>query len=221
VFSNQGILKPLLGYMLINSFLYMLYYIVATAFGAYVAGVPALAAAVSGSLTGLYGVGALLGALAMDRLAVHQEKATAHLAEPARGEAQRALYNASAVRSLKWAALALLGTWAFVSQTTLFTMAWPFFLVSPVLVAIGFTAQRALIHLDTIMKDRIPQDDKSLAGSILGAIRSLTYASHVLGFLLWGGLFAAFGSGAFVWFAGFYTLAAGAYLLLARSMSRK
>ncbi|MBI2362720.1 MAG: hypothetical protein HYV15_04990, partial [Elusimicrobia bacterium] len=195
VFSNAGILKPLAGYMLINSFLYMLYYIVATAFGAYVAGGPTQAAAVSGSLTGLYGVGALLGALAMDRLATRLDKATGALPEPARTETQRALYRASAARSLRWAAAAVLGAWLFASQTSLFTFGWPFFLVSLPLVAIGFTAQRALIHLDTIMKDSIPQADERLSGSILGAIRSLTYLSHVVGFLLWGGLFAALGTG--------------------------
>lgn len=219
VFANAGIVKPLAGYMLINSFLYMLYYIVATAFGAYVAGEPAQAAAVSGSLTGLYGLGALLGALAMDRLATRLDKNTAHLAEPKRTQAQRGLYLASAVRALKWAALASLGAWAFASQTSLFTFGWPFFLVSPALVAIGFTAQRALIHLDTIMKDNIPQADESLAGSILGAIRSMTYLSYVVGFLLWGGLFAALGTGAFYAFGAFYTVAAAAYLWLARSMS--
>ncbi|TPW19977.1 MAG: cysteine synthase A, partial [Elusimicrobia bacterium] len=205
VFSNNGILKPMAGYMLINSFLYMLYYIVATAFGAYVAGVPEQAAAVSGSLTGLYGVGALLGALAMDRLATKLEKDTAHLPEGERTGAQRKLYLASAIRSLKWAALAVLGAWAFASQTSLFTFGWPFFIVSPALIAIGFTAQRALIHLDTIMKDNIPSADESLSGSILGAIRSMTYLSLVFGFLLWGGFFALLGTGAFYAFGAFYT----------------
>jgi hypothetical protein len=156
----------------------------------------------------------------MDRLATKLDKDTAHLAEPRRTEAQRGLYLASAARSLKWAALAVLGSWFFASQVSLFTLGWPFFLVSPALVAIGFTAQRALIHLDTIMKDNIPSADESLSGSILGAIRSMTYLSHVFGFLLWGGLFALLGTGAFYAFGAFYTAAAVAYLWLARSMSR-
>lgn len=220
VFSNGGILKPLAGYIAINSFFYMLYYTVATAFGAYVAGVPEQAAAVAGSLTGLYGVGALLGALTIDRLSLKLEKTTAALPEAERLPAQRRLYRQSASRSLVWTAAATLGAWLFASQTALFTFGWPFFLVSLPLAAIGFAAQRSLIHLDTIMKDNIPSGTESKAGSILGAVRSLTYVSLVFGFLLWGGMFAWLGTSAFYAFAGFYTAAAAAYLWLARDMKR-
>ena len=145
---------------------------------------------------------------------------TSHLPASERTEAQRKLYLASAIRSLKWAALAILGAWAFASQTSLFTFGWPFFFVSPALIAIGFTAQRALIHLDTIMKDNIPSADESLSGSILGAIRSMTYLSLVFGFIAWGGLFALLGTGAFYAFGAFYTAAAAAYIWLARSMAK-
>lgn len=216
VFKNPGIAKPLMGYILLSSFLYMMYYIIATAFGAYVAGDPKHAAAVAGSLTGLYGVGALFGALAMDRLSRRIDKKTALLPEEQRDDAGRKLYAKSAAKSLVWAAAAMLGSWAFISQTALFTFVWPIFPISPVLLFIGFTSQMAIIHLDTIMKDRIPKEDKALAGSILGAIRTLTYLSFVVGFLLWGGLFAGFGTGAFWMFAAFYTAVALVYLKLAR-----
>lgn len=216
VFKNPGISKPLLGYILLSSFLYMMYYIIATAFGAYVAGDPKQAAAVAGSLTGLYGVGALFGALAMDRLSRFIDKKTALLPEAQRDDAGRKLYANSAAKSLIWTAAAMLGSWAFVSQTALFTFVWPIFPISPLLLLIGFTSQMAIIHLDTIMKDRIPKEDKALAGSILGAIRTLTYLSFVAGFLLWGGLFAGFGTATFWLFAAFYTAVALIYLNLAR-----
>lgn len=216
VFKNPGIAKPLLGYILLSSFLYMMYYIIATAFGAYVAGDPKHAAAVAGSLTGLYGVGALFGALAMDRLSRRIDKKTALLPEAERDDAGRKLYAKSAAKSLVWTAAAMLGSWAFISQTALFTFVWPIFPISPVLLLIGFTSQMAIIHLDTIMKDRIPKEDKALAGSILGAIRTLTYLSFVAGFLLWGGLFAGFGTSAFWMFAAFYTGVAMIYLKLAK-----
>lgn len=216
VFKNPGIAKPLMGYVLLSSFLYMMYYIIATAFGAYVAGDPKQAAAVAGSLTGLYGVGALLGALAMDRISRLIDKKTAALPEAERDEAGRKLYAKSAAKSLIWTAATMLGSWAFISQTALFTFVWPIFPISPVLLLIGFASQMAIIHLDTIMKDRIPKQDKALAGSILGAIRTLTYLSFVAGFLLWGGLFAGFGTAAFALFAAFYTGVALVYLKLAR-----
>ncbi|MDP3541651.1 MAG: MFS transporter [Elusimicrobiota bacterium] len=216
VFKNPGIAKPLLGYILLSSFLYMMYYIIATAFGAYVAGDPKQAAAVAGSLTGLYGVGALFGALAMDRLSRRIDKKTALLPEAQRDDAGRKLYAKSAAKSLIWTAAAMLGSWAFISQTALFTFVWPIFPISPILLLIGFTSQMAIIHLDTIMKDRIPKEDKALAGSILGAIRTLTYLSFVAGFLLWGGLFAGFGTATFWLFAAFYTAVALVYLKLAR-----
>ena len=54
----------------------------------------------------------------------------------------------------------------------------------------------------------------------VGAIRTLTYATHVVGFILWGGLFALFGAHAFFLFAAFYTAVAGAYLWLARSLKK-
>ncbi len=216
VFKNPGISKPLLGYILLSSFLYMMYYIIATAFGAYVAGDPKQAAAVAGSLTGLYGVGALFGALAMDRLSRLIDKKTALLPEARRDDAGRKLYARSAAKSLIWTAAAMLGSWAFISQTALFTFVWPIFPISPLLLLIGFTSQMAIIHLDTIMKDRIPKEDKALAGSILGAIRTLTYLSFVAGFLLWGGLFAGFGTATFWIFAAFYTGVALIYLKLAR-----
>lgn len=216
VFKNPGIAKPLLGYILLSSFLYMMYYIIATAFGAYVAGDPKQAAAVAGSLTGLYGIGALFGALAMDRLSRVIDKKTALLPEAQRDDAGRKLYANSAAKSLIWTAAAMLGSWAFISQTALFTFVWPIFPISPLLLLIGFTSQMAIIHLDTIMKDRIPKEDKALAGSILGAIRTLTYLSFVAGFLLWGGLFAGFGTATFWMFAAFYTGVALIYLKLAR-----
>ena len=218
VFSNKGILTPLAGYILVNSFLYLLYYIIATAFGAYVAGDPRLAAAVSGSLTGIYGIGALVGAALMELVSRRIERKTAALPEPEKTEAGRKLYAASAAKSLTWAAAGILGTWTFTSQTILGHFVWPIFAVSPALFVIGLTAQMALIHLDTLMKDRIPKGDAELAGSILGAIRTLTYLSFVAVFLLWGGVFAAVGAQAFGWFAAFYTIAAGGYVWLARKL---
>ena len=152
----------------------------------------------------------------MDRLSRLIDKKTALLPENERDDAGRKLYAKSAAKSLIWTAAAMLGSWAFVSQTALFTFVWPIFPISPILLLIGFTSQMAIIHLDTIMKDRIPKEDKALAGSILGAIRTLTYLSFVAGFLLWGGLFAGFGTATFWMFAAFYTAVALIYLNLAR-----
>ena len=72
-------------------------------------------------------------------------------------------------------------------------------------------------HLDVIMKSNIPKGEKDMA---VGAIRTLTYLTHVVGFLLWGGLFALFGAHAFALFAAFYTVVAGAYLWLARGLKK-
>ncbi|MBI5202665.1 MAG: hypothetical protein HY925_13825 [Elusimicrobia bacterium] len=220
VFANKGILMPLSGYMLVNSFLYLLYYIIGTAFGAYVAGGdPAQAAAVSGAITGVYSIGALLGAVAMERVSKRIDAATENLPESERTEAGRKLYSASASKSLIWAAAGLLGTWAFTSQAVIGHFVWPFFWVSPALLIIGYTAQKALIHLDTLMKDRIPKGDAQLAGSILGAIRTMTYLSFVGVFLLWGGIFAAVGAKAFWWFGLFYTAVAGGYVWFAKKLN--
>ena len=217
VFKDAGIYKPLFGFALVNSFLYMMYYIVATAFGAYSAPDPQHAAAVAGSLTAVYGAGALVGAVVMDRLAARIEKKVSALPDAERKPAERSLYARSAARVLPWAAAALLGTWAFLSAATLGTFIWPMFPISIALLAIGFTAQLASNHLDTIMKANIPSDKKDVT---VGAIRSLIYLTHVAGFLLWGGLFALFGPTAFGLFAAFYTVVAGAYLWLARSLNK-
>ena len=215
VFKDAGIYKPLFGFALVNSFLYMMYYIVATAFGAYSAPDPQHAAGVAGSLTAVYGAGALIGAVVMDRLARGIEKKVAALPEAERKPAERSLYARSAARVLPWAAAALLGTWAFLSTATLGTLIWPMFPISIALLAIGFTAQLASNHLDTIMKSNIPSDKKDVT---VGAVRSLIYLTHVIGFLLWGGLFALFGTHAFALFAAFYTAVAGIYVWLARSL---
>lgn len=217
VFKDPGIYKPLFGFALVNSFLYMMYYIIATAFGAYSAPDPQHAAAVAGSLTAVYGAGALVGAVVMDRLAARIEKKVSALPEADRKAGERSMYARSAARVLPWAAAALLGTWAFLSTATLGTFIWPMFPISVALLAIGFTAQLASNHLDTIMKSNIPSDKKDVT---VGAIRSLIYVTHVAGFLLWGGLFALFGTTAFALFAAFYTVVAGIYLWLARSLAK-
>lgn len=217
VFRDAGIYKPLFGFALVNSFLYMMYYIIATAFGAYSAPDPQHAAAVAGSLTAVYGAGALVGAVVMDRLAARIEKKVSALPEADRKAGERSMYARSAARVLPWAAAALLGTWAFLSTATLGTFIWPMFPISVALLAIGFTAQLASNHLDTIMKSNIPSDKKDVT---VGAIRSLIYVTHVAGFLLWGGLFALFGTTAFALFAAFYTVVAGIYLWLARSLTK-
>lgn len=217
VFKDPGIYKPLFGFALVNSFLYMMYYIIATAFGAYSAPDPQHAAAVAGSLTAVYGAGALVGAVVMDRLAARIEKKVSALPEADRKAGERSMYARSAARVLPWAAAALLGTWAFLSTATLGTFIWPMFPISVALLAIGFTAQLASNHLDTIMKSNIPSDKKDVT---VGAIRSLIYVTHVAGFLLWGGLFALFGTTAFALFAAFYTVVAGIYLWLARSLTK-
>lgn len=217
VFKYPGIYKPLFGFALVNSFLYMMYYIIATAFGAYSAPDPQHAAAVAGSLTAVYGAGALVGAVVMDRLAARIEKKVSALPEADRKAGERSMYARSAARVLPWAAAALLGTWAFLSTATLGTFIWPMFPISVALLAIGFTAQLASNHLDTIMKSNIPSDKKDVT---VGAIRSLIYVTHVAGFLLWGGLFALFGTTAFALFAAFYTVVAGIYLWLARSLTK-
>jgi hypothetical protein len=217
VFKDAGIYKPLFGFALVNSFLYMMYYIIATAFGAYSTTDPQHAAGVAGSLTAVYGLGALIGAVVMDRMAARIEKKAALSPEADRKATERALYTRSAARVLPWAAAALLGTWAFLSSATLGTFIWPLFPISIALLAIGFTAQLASNHLDTIMKSNIPTDKKDVT---VGAIRSLIYVTHVFGFLLWGGLFALFGPTAFALFAAFYTAVAGAYLWLARSLNK-
>jgi hypothetical protein len=217
VFRDPGIWKPLAGFALVNSFLYMMYYIIATAFGAYAAPDPQHAAAVAGSLTAVYGVGALAGSVVMDRMAARIDKKAQALPEAGRKAGESRLYKNSAARVLPWAAAALLGSWLFVMPHSIGTLIWPLFPVSLALLAIGFTAQMAANHLDVIMKANIPKGEKDMA---VGAIRTLTYATHVAGFILWGGLFALFGAHAFVAFAAFYTAVAGAYLWLARSLKK-
>ncbi|UPT74876.1 MAG: hypothetical protein M0D55_03955 [Elusimicrobiota bacterium] len=215
--KDSSIWKPLLGFALVNSFLYMMYYIVATAFGAYATKSPEAAAGVAGSLTAVYGVGALLGAVYMDRMATRLDAKVSLLPEAERKAGKRRLYADSAARVLPWAAAALLGSWLLTSSLQIGTLIWPMFPVSIALLAIGFTAQLASNHLDTIMKSNIPSDRKDVT---VGAIRGLIYLTHVFGFLLWGGLFAWLGTGAFAAFAAFYTAAAGVYLWLARSLKK-
>ena len=217
VFKNAGIYKPLAGFALVNSFLYMMYYIVATAFGAYATPDPQHAAAVAGSLTAVYGVGALVGSVVMDRMAARIDKKASALPEAERKAGESRLYKLSAAKVLPWAAAALLGSWLFILPHAIGTLIWPLFPVSLALLAIGFTAQMASNHLDVIMKSNIPKGEKDMA---VGAIRTLTYATHVVGFLLWGGLFALFGAHAFFLFAAFYTAVAGAYMWLARSLKK-
>jgi Na+/melibiose symporter-like transporter len=217
VFKNPGIYKPLAGFALVNSFLYMMYYIIATAFGAYAAPDPQHAAAVAGSLTAVYGVGALVGSVVMDRMAARIDKKASALPEAERKAGESRLYKLSAAKVLPWAAAALLGSWLFVLPHSIGTLIWPLFPVSLALLAIGFTAQMASNHLDVIMKSNIPKGEKDMA---VGAIRTLTYATHVVGFIVWGGLFALFGAHAFFLFAAFYTAVAGAYLWLARSLKK-
>jgi len=217
VFKNAGIYKPLAGFALVNSFLYMMYYIIATAFGAYAAPDPQHAAAVAGSLTAVYGVGALIGSVVMDRMAARIDKKASALPEDERKAGESRLYKKSAARVLPWAAAALLGSWLFVLPHQIGSLIWPLFPVSLALLAIGLTAQMASNHLDVIMKSNIPKGEKDMA---VGAIRTLTYATHVVGFITWGGLFALFGAHAFFLFAAFYTVVAGAYMMLARSLKR-
>ena len=217
VLKDPNIYKPLLGFSLVNSFLYMLYYIVATAFGAYATTSPEAGVAVASSLTAVYGLGALAGAVVMDRLAARITKSVETLPEAKRKAAEKSLYAASAARVLPWAAAALLGSWLLMTNLQIGTLLWPLFPVSAALLAIGFTAQLASNHLDTIMKSNIPSGEKDM---VVGATRALIYFSHVLGFLLWGGLFALFGTAAFALFAAFYTAAAGVYLWLARDLKR-
>lgn len=217
VLSDHRIYKPLLGFALVNSFLYMMYYIVAAAFGAFATPTPEQAAGVAGSLTAVYGLGALIGSLYMDRVAARITRQAQALPPAERRSGETRLYSQSAARVLPWAAAALLGSWLMVSDLQLGTLLWPIFPVSLALLAIGFTAQLASNHLDTLMKAAIPSGEKDMA---VGAIRALIYASHVLGFILWGGLFALFGTAAFAIFAGFYTVAAGVYLWLARALAR-
>lgn len=218
IFKDSGIYKPLFGFALVNSFLYMMYYIVATAFGAYATTSPQLAAAVAGSLTGVYGVGALIGAVVMDRMAARISKKVEALPAADQKAGERRLYSESAARVLPWAAAALLGSWLLTSTLHLGTLIWPMFPVSIALLAIGFTAQLASNHLDTIMKSNIPKENKDVS---VGAIRALIYLSHVFGFLLWGGMFAWLGPGAFAAFAAFYTVVAGIYVWLGRSLNAK
>lgn len=217
VFKDSAIWKPLAGFALVNSFLYMMYYIIATAFGAYAAPDPQHAAAVAGSLTAVYGVGALAGSVVMDRMAARIDKKASALPEGERKAGESRLYKNSAAKVLPFAAAALLGSWLFVLPHSIGTLIWPLFPVSLALLAIGFTAQMAGNHLDVIMKAAIPKGEKDMA---VGAIRTLTYATHVAGFILWGGLFALLGAHAFVAFAAFYTAVAAAYLWLARSLKK-
>ncbi len=217
IFKDSGIYKPLFGFALVNSFLYMMYYIVATAFGAYATASPEAAAGVAGSLTAVYGVGALIGAVVMDRMAARISKKVEAMPAVDQKAGERRLYSQSAARVLPWAAVALLGTWLMTSSVQIGTLIWPMFPVSIALLAIGFTAQLASNHLDTIMKSNIPKENKDVS---VGAIRALIYLSHVFGFLLWGGLFALVGTHAFALFAAFYTVVAGIYVWRARSLKK-
>src|SRR5205814_1496822 len=94
---------------------------------------------------------------------------------------------------------------------------WPIFAVSPALVLIGLTAQIALIHIDTIMKERMP---KETAGSIVGAARTLTNLSYAASFMIWGWLFQLFLAKTFVLLAIYCTGIAAVYLWISRILGR-
>jgi hypothetical protein len=211
IFKDKGIYIPMMGNALVNSFLYMIYYIVGTAFGAYVTGGGPAATGVSGALTAVFGVGAIAGAFASDRIAKAVEKKVGEAPKAEQKQIESRLYAKWAARVLPALSVVLLGSWAFMSKTQIGSFIWPIFPISVALLAIGFAAQIAGNQLDVIMKSNVPKDKKDVT---VGAIRAFFYLSMTAGFLLWGSLFTFFGAQTFALFAGFYTLAAVALGLL-------
>lgn len=223
VMSSPGILKPLFGLTLINGVFFMLYYIAFTAFGNFVTGDKHLASQVSGSLGSLYAVGATLGTIVMMWISQRIDKKVGAAAEADKKATERSLYAKSGASWLKWAAVGALGSWAFISQAAVGSFIWwPIFPASIAVIGLAFTAQIALVHVDAIMKDRIPEDQKKkLGGSIVGFIRAISYASQIAGFLLCGAIFALLGAQGFIAFAVLCTAIAGAYLWLRGDLLKK
>lgn len=124
--------------LLINNFVYLLYYITATAFGVFAShGDKGVSALVASAMIGLLGMGANGAALGNAVTSRRIEKATEGLPEEARPAAQARLMTQSAARALKWAALAMLGGWLFVSLHSFGTIAGPLIALGPFALAGG------------------------------------------------------------------------------------
>jgi hypothetical protein len=207
------------GQILLSNFFYVLYDITSTVFSVLASRAdPERAALVASSLTGAYGLGALAGGFAMVGLWRRLESKTRALGGSERAAAQSALLARSASGALAFAALSLLGSWLFLAPAQLASAVWPFFAVTPALVAIGLASQIAFNLLDTLTKAKLPPDQ---AAGALGAIRALTYFSYAVSFLAWGAVFQWLQAQGFLALAAYCTVVAGAYVLLALRLRRQ
>jgi hypothetical protein len=127
--------------LLINNFVYLLYYVTATAFGVFFAhGNAGMAAAAASALIGLLGMGANGAAVGNALLSRRIEKETAALPEAQRAAAQGSMMARTAARGLSWAALGILGGWLFVSQAAIGTVAGAMIAAAPYVAAFGALA---------------------------------------------------------------------------------
>ncbi len=124
--------------LLINNFVYLLYYVTATAFGVFFAhGDPGKSAMAASVLIGLLGMGANAAALGNAAVSRSIEKQTESLPESERGAEQSRLMTLGVSRGMKWAALAMLGGWFFLSNKAFGTLAGPVLLFAPFALGAG------------------------------------------------------------------------------------
>ncbi|MBI4423338.1 MAG: MFS transporter [Elusimicrobia bacterium] len=220
---RHGILQPLLGWALINGFVFMFYFIISTSFGKFLVGEKEAAAAISGALVSSYGFGAMLaGVLNYFWITKKIEKAAAHPDEATQEANQSRLTVKAAAIALVAAALGMPLAWYFL-KTGLLATVWglPIYPIALALIPLALTSQIAYTLLETVWNDRIPKDQvDAMGGSIVGAARALSYGLIVALALLWGVVFQVLQAQAFTAVAAYCTLAAAAYLWLSRSLSK-
>ncbi len=189
LFSEK--MKPIfLSRLLINNFVYLLYYVTGTAFGVFFAhGNMGLAAAAASALIGLLGMGANGAAVTNAKISSRIEKETEGLPAAEKSAAQGKLMAQSAAKAMKWAALAMLGGWLFVSHAALGTVAGPVFAAAPFLgiaglvglAALGFIAWRKGVFAT---KTTALKSLKWLA-LILGGGGLVLAKAHIASYLIW------------------------------------
>jgi hypothetical protein len=211
--STRAILIPLLGAGAMNAFVYMIYLFLGTTFGQAISGAKDAAAAISGSVTSFYGLGAMAAGLVMWKVTNAMEKS---------GRA-RELATRYASLALKWAAGGMLAGWFFMNTTKLGTVAGlPIYVLMPAIAVMGLTSQAAFTLLDTIWKDRIPEDKAAeMGGSISGAGRAIYSAMVIVSALLWAFVFQNFAAAAFALVGLYCTLAGVYYLRLSRDIRKE
>ncbi|MBI3552234.1 MAG: hypothetical protein HY077_06930 [Elusimicrobia bacterium] len=184
-------MRPLfLARLLINNFVYLLYYVTGTAFGVFFAhGNMGMAAAAASALIGLLGMGANGAALTNAAVSRSIEESTESLPEKERPAAQSKLMSASAAKALRWAALTMLSGWLFVSQVSIGTVAGPVMAAAPFIGIAGLVGLAAL-GIWAWRKGQFASKTtllKSLKWIALAAIGGgvLLAKAHVASWLIW------------------------------------